>query len=233
MTRTIAIDGPVGAGKSTVAGDVARTLGILHLDTGAMYRALGLKMLRMGEDLEDEVAAGHACAHSSVQVVFEAGVQKTLLDGEDVTGLIRAPEVGNAASTVSKWQDVRRRMVELQREIAQSIDMVLDGRDIGTCVLPNATLKIFLTAQPEVRARRRYEELRAKGIDAAFEQVLADLQARDAQDENRAVDPLRKAEDAVLVDTSRMTQLEAVDHIVALYRRIVSQEVAQHGREGE
>lgn len=233
MTRTIAIDGPVGAGKSTVAADVARTLGILHLDTGAMYRALGLKMLRMGEDLEDEAAAGRACAHASVQVVFAEGVQRTLLDGEDVTGLIRAPEVGNAASTVSKWQAVRTHMVALQREIARSIDMVLDGRDIGTRVLPNATLKVFLSAPPEVRARRRYDELRGKGIEATYEQVLADLQARDAQDENRAVDPLRKAEDAVLVDTSNMTQFEAVDHIVALFCRIVSQEGEQHGNEGK
>ncbi len=219
MPHSIAIDGPVGAGKSTVAKDVAAELGVLHLDTGAMYRALGFKLLRLGLDPQREADATRVSQQTTVSVEFINGAQRTLLDGEDVTEHLRTPEAGNAASAVSKWQAVRSRMVEIQREIAASVDMVLDGRDIGTRVLPGATLKVFLTARPEVRARRRYDELVRKGTEITFEQVLADLMARDAQDMGRPIDPLRQAEDAVLLDTSAMTQAEAVQRIVALYRQ--------------
>ncbi len=221
MPHSIAIDGPVGAGKSTVARMVAESLGFSYLDTGAMYRAMGLKMLRLGEDLQDEAVATRIMADTVVDVRFAEGAQRTLLDGEDVTDQLRTPEASNAASAVSKWQAVRSRLVAMQRTIAEGVDMVLDGRDIGTRVLPDATLKVFLTARPEVRARRRYDELVAKGSPVTFEQVFSDMIARDAQDAGRAIDPVRQAEDAVLVDTTAMTQPEVVQHVVELFRNRV------------
>jgi len=221
MPHNIAIDGPVGAGKSTVAKGVAQSLGFLYLDTGAMYRALGLKVLRAGRDLRDEHAAAWAAEHTVVSVRFEHGAQRTLLDGQDVTEQLRTPEASNASSAVAKWPAVRGLMVRAQREIAAGTDMVLDGRDIGTNVLPNATLKVFLTARAEVRAQRRFDELIAAGTDVTFERVLADLRARDEQDVNRAADPLRPAADAVLVDTTDMCIDEVVEHIVGLYRERV------------
>jgi len=224
VPRSVAIDGPVGAGKSTVAKGVARALGCLYLDTGAMYRALGLKMLRAGEDPQDQRAASRAAENTTVCVRFENGAQRTLLDGEDVTERLRTPEAGNAASAVAKWPAVRARMVRSQREIAASTDMVLDGRDIGTKVLPDATLKIFLTARAEARAQRRFDELADAGAGVAYERVLADLLARDEQDSNRAADPLRQAEDAVRVDTTGMSIDEAVGLIVGLYQERVAAE---------
>ncbi|MCL2545232.1 MAG: (d)CMP kinase [Clostridia bacterium] len=218
MPHSIAIDGPVGAGKSSVAKGVAQALGFPYLDTGAMYRALGLKVLRAGRDPQDERAATWAAESSVVSVRFENGVQRTLLDDEDVTELLRTPEAGNAASAVSQWPVVRALLVREQRDIASRIDMVLDGRDIGTVVLPNATLKIFLTADAEVRAKRRFDELIAAGNRVEYEGVLADLLARDAQDSGRAADPLRQADDAVLVDTTGMTLPQVIEHIVGLYR---------------
>ncbi len=228
MPYSIAIDGPVGAGKSTVAHDVAKELGILHLDTGAMYRAIGLKMLRAGLDPADEAAATALSARTKVSVVFEQGIQRTLLDGEDVTDSLRTPEVGNAASTSSKWQAVRDCMLVAQRCIAAGMDMVLDGRDIGTRVLPDATLKVFLTSSPQVRARRRFDEMIAKGMTDTYEMVLRDLEARDAQDTQRAIDPLRQAEDAVLVDTSDMTQAQVVARVIALFQARI-QRLAEEG----
>ncbi|MDR0928667.1 MAG: (d)CMP kinase [Oscillospiraceae bacterium] len=214
---TIAIDGPGGAGKSTIAKALAEALGILHLDTGAMYRALGLKALRAGVDPQDASAAEALCAETDIAVALGETGQCTLLDGEDVTALIRTPAVSAAASAVSKAGGVRARMVALQQAYAQKADMVLDGRDIGTRVLPNATHKFFLNASSEVRARRRYDELRAKGVDCAYEQVLAEMIARDRQDSERAVDPLRCAADATEIDT---TLLSAADVLAALLRAI-------------
>lgn len=214
MPLNLALDGPVGAGKSTVADAVASRLGILHLDTGAMYRAVGLAALRAGVNLEDEAQVDALCKRINLDVRYAADGQHTLLDGEDVTGLIRTERVSMAASTVAKYAPVRAAMVALQQALAARQNMLLDGRDIGTRVLPNATVKIYLTASAEARAMRRYAELQKRGVKADYAQVLADLRKRDEQDMNRRVDPLRAAEDAVVVDTTHMTFDESVEAIL-------------------
>ena len=218
MPLTIAIDGPVGAGKSTISDVVAQRLGILHLDTGAMYRAFGLCAMEHGLDLNDEDAVSALCGQeeAKVSVRYENGTQQTLLNGRDVSGLIRSQEAGQAASAVSKYCEVRRIMVQRQQEMAKEQPMLLDGRDIGTVVLPNATVKVYLTAAPEVRAKRRMLQLREKGIDTPFEEILKEVNARDYQDTHREVTPLRQAEDAVLVDSSDMTFEENVQAILSL-----------------
>lgn len=216
MPMNIAVDGPVGAGKSSIADQVAQRLNILHLDTGAMYRAVGLDMLRRGIDPQDEAAVSAVCAETDVRVRYQDGEQRTLLGGEDVTGLIRTGEVSAAASAVARWPAVRRHMVRAQRELAKSADMLIDGRDIGTNVLTDAPVKIYLTASPEERARRRYRQQVEKGDMTPYEQVLSALNARDEQDMHRKADPLRQAEDAVLVDSTRMTPEQVVDAIVAI-----------------
>ena len=216
MRLNIAIDGPVGAGKSTVSDAVARRLGILHLDTGAMYRALGLAALRRGTDVQSEEAVVALCGEADISVRHETDGQHTLLDGEDVTGLIRTPAVSMAASTVSRYADVRKSMVRLQQKLASETDMLVDGRDICTTVLPNATAKIYLTAAAEERARRRWAEMKAKGLPDSYEKVLEELKERDEQDMHRKVEPLRRAEDAELVDSSRLTFEETVEAILAI-----------------
>ena len=216
LPLNLAMDGPVGAGKSSIADAVAARLGILHLDTGAMYRAVGLAALRAGVELSDERAVEALCAKAVLDVRHAADGQHTLLDGEDVTGLIRTEEVSMAASTVARYAGVRRAMVALQRSLAARQDMLLDGRDIGTRVLPDATVKIYLTASAEARARRRYLELARKGAEDTYEQVLADLRRRDEQDMHRAVDPLRPAEDALVVDTTDMTFDQVVEAILRI-----------------
>lgn len=216
MSMNIAIDGPVGAGKSSIADEVARRLGILHLDTGAMYRAAALHVLRSGIDPQNEAAASACCEEADVAVRYENGAQRTLLGSEDVTGLIRSGEVSMATSAVSRYPAVRARMVRAQRELAARADMLIDGRDIGTRVLPHAPVKIFLTATPEERARRRYEQNRQKGDDTPYEQVLRELNERDRQDMGRATDPLRQAEDAAYVDSTGMTPQQVVDAIVRI-----------------
>ena len=216
MRLNIAIDGPVGAGKSTVADAVAERLGILHLDTGAMYRALGLTALRRGIDTQDERAVVDLCLGLDISVRHEADGQHTFVEGEDVTGLIRTLEVSMAASTVSRYAEVRRAMVKVQQKLAAETDMLLDGRDICTTVLPNATAKIYLTAAAEERARRRWLELKEKGVPEPYEEVLQAVRDRDAQDMNRQVEPLRQAEDAVLVDSSELTFDQVVDTILGI-----------------
>ena len=216
MPMNIAIDGPVGAGKSSIADQVAQRLNILHLDTGAMYRAFGLYALRSGTDLASETALSALAENVDVQVKYENGAQRTLLFGEDVSELIRTGEVSAAASAVSKWPAVRRRMVRAQQEMARTADMLIDGRDIGTVVLKDSPCKIFLTAAAEERARRRYLQQMEKGDTTPYEQVLRELNARDEQDMNRKTDPLRQAEDAVLVDSTNMTQEETVEAIVRI-----------------
>lgn len=203
---TIAIDGPVGAGKSTIARRLAQALGILYLDTGAMYRSLGLKGLREGIDLNNTDETEALCTRTEVSIRRIEGEQHTFLDGEDVTDLIRTPQVDMAASTISRGAGVRACMVALQQQYAREADCVLDGRDIGTRVLPDATFKFFLTASAETRAHRRHAELVArKGADApAYEQVLSEVIARDQADMNRPVDPLRRAQDAWEVDTDAL-----------------------------
>ncbi len=223
MSLTIAMDGPVGAGKSTVADAVAAKLGILHLDTGAMYRALALAAIRKGIDPENEPDVVELCMKTDISVKYQNSGQRTLVEGEDVTGLIRTPEVSMAASTVSQYTKVREIMVSRQKALAAKTDMVLDGRDICTTVLPDATAKIFLTASAEERARRRWNELQQKGRTDSYEDVLTDLIKRDKQDMDRKVEPLRQAQDAVLVDTTEMSFEQSVDEII----RIV--EANQHG----
>ena len=216
MPINIAMDGPVGAGKSTIADCVARSLGILHLDTGAMYRALGLTALRRGIDTSDEKKIVDLCRNLKVSVRHEADGQHTLVEGEDVTGMIRTPEVSMAASTVSRYAEVRREMVRIQQQLAAETDMLVDGRDICTTVLPNATAKIFLTAAPEERARRRWLEMKEKGQEEPFETVLEAVIRRDEQDMNRPVEPLRQAPDAELVDSTHLTFDETVEAIVRI-----------------
>lgn len=216
MVLNIAMDGPVGAGKSSIADAVAKRLGILHLDTGAMYRAIGLTALEKGVPVQDEQAVTALCQALSMTVGHAADGQHTLVDGRDVTGFIRTPEVSMAASTVAKYAGVRAAMVALQRRLAQKTPMLVDGRDIGTRVLMNAPVKIFLTASAEERARRRYQEMVNKGMDANFDDVLRDLRARDEQDTHRAVDPLRAAEDAVTVDSTNLTFDEVVEAILRI-----------------
>lgn len=220
MPINIAIDGPVGAGKSSIADQVAGRLNILHLDTGAMYRAFGLYALRSGADLADEAALSALAESVDVQVKYVSGAQRTLLFGEDVSELIRTGEVSAAASAVSRWPAVRRRMVRAQQEMARTADMLIDGRDIGTVVLKDSPCKIFLTAAPEERARRRYLQQLEKDDKTPYEQVLRELNARDEQDMNRKTDPLRRAEDAVLVDSTDMTPEETVEAIVRIVEGI-------------
>ncbi|MBR3928319.1 MAG: (d)CMP kinase [Clostridia bacterium] len=215
---SIAIDGPCGAGKSSVADDAAKRLNILHLDTGAMYRAVGLYMLENEIDIHnpDEVKAH--MDEVKIDVAFENGIQKTYLCGRDVSSLIRTQEAGDAASAVSKGAYVREKMVLKQREIAKGMSILMDGRDAGTCILPDATLKIYLTADVHERARRRYDERVQKGEACVFDDVLKECIERDHNDMNREVSPLIQAEDAVVVDSTHMTQAEVVDRIIALLK---------------
>jgi len=209
---SIAIDGPAGAGKSTVAKAVATELSAMYLDTGAMYRAFGLYMLRRGA-IKDKSAIIAAVDDVDITVEFIDGAQHIFLGGEDVSDAIREPEVSMAASEVSTVPEVRERMVALQRKIAEGHDVIMDGRDIGTKVLPNATLKIYLTASVEERARRRCLELEQKGMPEPYDKVLEEMKARDYQDTHRAASPLRPAEDAVTVDTTNNSFEESVAEI--------------------
>lgn len=212
----IAIDGPAGAGKSTIAKLLAAKLGILYLDTGAMYRAVGLKALNTGVDISDEAAVEKMLADTKIDVTQENGVQHVYLDGNDVSSAIRENTVSKAASDISAVPCVRYKMVELQREIASRCDTVLDGRDIGTFVLPNAEYKIFLTASAEERAKRRYAELKAKGSTLTIEQIKDDIVKRDYNDSHRTLAPLKKADDATEVDTTAMSIDDVVGRIYAI-----------------
>ena len=216
MSIRIAIDGPAGAGKSTIAKEAARRLSVIYVDTGAMYRALGLYFMRKGLDLHDEAAVSAAVPETSVTIGFEAGEQQVLLNGENVNGLIRTLEVGEAASVTSSYGAVRAHLLELQRDLARRHSVIMDGRDIGTTVLPDAELKIFLTADVRIRAKRRFDELAAKGVSTTLEQVEEEVRQRDERDMNRAVSPLRQAEDAAVVDTSVLSIGEATAVICAL-----------------
>ncbi len=212
----IAIDGPAGAGKSTIAKLLAAKLGILYLDTGAMYRAVGLKALNTGVDISDEAAVEKMLADTKIDVTQENGVQHVYLDGNDVSSAIRENAVSKAASDISAVPCVRYKMVDLQREIASRCDTVLDGRDIGTFVLPNAEYKIFLTASAEERAKRRYAELKAKGSTLTLEQIKDDIVKRDYNDSHRTLAPLKKADDATEVDTTAMSIDDVVGRIYAI-----------------
>ena len=219
---SIAIDGPAGAGKSTVARAAAEALGAMYLDTGAMYRTVGLHFLRENL-LEDRDEIARRVDGVNVQVKFEGGEQHMLLENEDVTEAIRTPEASMAASAVGAVPEVRAYLVRLQQETAKGISIVMDGRDIGTKVLPNATLKLYLTATAEVRALRRYAELRGKGEAPAYHCVLDDLVERDYNDMHRAASPLQRAEDAQLLDTSNLTLKQSVDELVHLARAAIGE----------
>lgn len=211
---SIALDGPSGAGKSTVAKAVARELGITYLDTGALYRALGLKAIRCGADTSDGEAVEKCLKDAEVTIVYDNGVQRVMLDGEDVSGLIRTPEVSMAASAVSAVPFVRRKLLDFQRGIAANTSVILDGRDIGTVVLPAAKYKFFLTASAEVRAKRRFDELKARGENVEYNAVYEDVVTRDRNDSTRAIAPLKCADDAKLIDSSYMTADEVVRYII-------------------
>ena len=218
---SIALDGPSGSGKSTVAKRLARELDILYLDTGAMYRACACKASEAGVDLSDESAVEAMLASLDLRIEYRGGAQHTILDGRDVSEEIRRPEVSMAASKISALGCVRKKMVEMQRKIASEQSCVLDGRDIGTAVLPDAPFKFFVTASVPVRARRRYDELRAKGYTVDYDALEKEIEERDRNDASRAISPLRRAEDAVLVDTSDMS----VDEVVAFIRRRIQEKV--------
>ncbi|MDD4296837.1 MAG: (d)CMP kinase [Ruminiclostridium sp.] len=217
----IAIDGPSGAGKSTMAKLVSKELGILYLDTGAMYRTVALKALQTGVDTKDSAALSEMVADIVIDVIYQDEQQKVYLDGEDVTGKIRTPEVTVGSSDVAVVPEVRKKMVELQQKIAKSKSVVMDGRDIGTHVLPNADVKIFLTATPEARAKRRYEELKEKGaLKQSFEELKKEMEYRDQNDSNRKVSPLKKADDAVLLDTTELSIEDSVKMILNIVRKM-------------
>lgn len=217
MGFNIAIDGPAGAGKSTIAKAVAAKLGFIYVDTGAMYRALAVHFIRndIGAGEADKITA--ALSGVSVSIVYEDGQQQVLLNGENVTGLLRTEAVGNMASGTSAYGPVREKLLDLQRELAASADVIMDGRDIGTNVLPDAQLKIYLTATVKARALRRYKELSEKDDTADYEAIEKDIILRDSQDMNRAIAPLRQAEDAVYLDTSQMNIDEVIAEILRLY----------------
>ena len=216
MSLNIAIDGPAGAGKSTIAKAVAGKMNLIYVDTGAMYRAMALFMVREGIDLQDAETIVNKCREADITIRYEDGLQVVFLNGENVNEYLRTEEVGHAASFVSVIPEVREKMVQLQQRLAAESDCIMDGRDIGTCVLPNADLKIYLTASSAVRAKRRYDELTAKGISCELEKIKADIEERDYRDMHREASPLRQAEDAVLVDTSDMTVREVIDKIISL-----------------
>lgn len=209
----IAIDGPAGAGKSTVAKLVAKELGYLYIDTGAMYRAITYKSMELGFDLKDQIALNEYLLKHPISFLNDSGQQKVFIASEDVTEKIRTPEVTNNVSLVSAHPLIRKTMVSMQRELAKNVNVVMDGRDIGTNVLPQAQLKVFLTASIEQRASRRYQELLAKGYKANLEQIKNELFLRDKKDQERAVDPLKKADDAILIDTSGLSIEEVVKRI--------------------
>ena len=216
MSFNIAIDGPAGAGKSTIAKKLAKKISFIYVDTGAMYRAMGYYFLQHGIKAEEEEKIKEACNDISVALAYEDGVQRVLLNGEDISSRIRQEEVGNMASATSGYEFVRAKLLSLQQDMAAQHNVIMDGRDIGTCVLPNAQLKIFLTASVEVRAKRRYDQLVEAGKDADLDSIFEDIKERDYQDMHRELNPLKQAEDAVLLDTSDMTIEEVMNAIVTM-----------------
>lgn len=214
----VAIDGPAGAGKSTIARAAAAQLGFVYVDTGALYRTIGLAVCRRGIDGTDVPGILATLPEIQVGLTYQDGAQHVLLDGEDVSDAIRTPQISIYASQVSSVPEVRAYLLDLQRDLARRQSVIMDGRDIGTVILPDAKVKIFLTASPEKRAARRCAELREKGQDVTVEGILADMERRDALDASRAVAPLKQAEDAVLVDTSGLTLEQSIEAVLTVIR---------------
>jgi len=217
MSENIAIDGPAGAGKSTIAKRIAKQLGFVYVDTGAMYRAMAIYFLKQELVATQEKEIIEACKTADISIAYENGEQQVILNGDNVTSKLREEAVGNMASASSTIPEVREKLVDLQRILASEKDVVMDGRDIGTAVLPEAQTKIYLTADVHVRAKRRFLELEEKGIKSNIEEIEADINERDYRDMNRAASPLKQADDAVLVDSSDMTIEEVVSEIIAVY----------------
>ena len=218
MSFNIAIDGPAGAGKSTIARAAARNLGFVYVDTGAMYRAIALYLIRHEVNVDDVQSLLKALDEINIRIVYSNGEQQILLNDENVTGYLRDEAVGNMASVSSAHAEVRAKLLQLQRDLAKENDVIMDGRDIGTFVLPNADVKVYLTASVDERAKRRYMELIEKGQDADIEKIKEDIRTRDYQDMNRTVAPLRQAEDAVVIDSSSMTIDEVMNCIVDAFQ---------------
>lgn len=217
MSENIAIDGPAGAGKSTIAKRIARQLGFIYVDTGAMYRAMALYLLEQGIDPTDHQKIENCCETADISITYQNGEQQVLLNGENVTPRLREEAVGNMASVSSGNLKVREKLVELQRILARKENVVMDGRDIGTQVLPDAETKIYLTASTAIRAKRRYDELLEKGIASSLKEIEADISERDHRDMTREISPLKQADDAVLVDSSHMSIDEVVDEIIKIH----------------
>jgi len=217
MSENIAIDGPAGAGKSTIAKRIARQLGFIYVDTGAMYRAMALYLLEQGIDPADHQKIEECCETADISITYQNGEQQVLLNGENVTSRLREEAVGNMASASSANPKVREKLIELQRILAAKVNVVMDGRDIGTQVLPDARTKIYLTASAEIRANRRYDQLQKKGIEGSLKEIEADINERDYRDMSRDISPLKQADDAVLVDSSDMTIDEVVNKIIKIH----------------
>lgn len=218
MIYNIAIDGPAGAGKSTIARNIAKKLDFIYVDTGSMYRAVAYCLLKKQVDIQNEEAVETVCKEADITMNYKDGEQQIFLNNENVTSFLRTEEIGQVTSKIATYKAVRVKLVEVQQELATRESLVMDGRDIGTCVLPDADLKIYLTASVETRAMRRYKELTEKNISCNMEEIQQGIKERDEQDMNREISPLKQADDAIFVDSSDMTIEEVTDYIIRLFQ---------------